>query len=113
MFSNNFLLCYREEIILKNVDVPTRTTLEFNVVSSHNQFIQFTSTDFDKDAAQTTVPFIDAQDVVSDVPMAISGAGVYFKAVDGYGGFIGLKLITYNYAQFLNNELRKIKKIKK
>lgn len=49
-----------------------------------------------KDAAQTTVPFIDVQDVDSDPPVPLSGLGIYHKGQPSYGGFIGMRLITYD-----------------
>lgn len=62
-------------------------------------------TDFDKDAAQTTVPFLDSQPVIPVIPMPLSGAGIYFKSTGDYGGFIGLKVFTYNFGNHLDYSL--------
>lgn len=75
----------------------------------------------DADAAQTTIPYLDAQDVISIPPCPISGkynfshfisklkstvnlfkrlsgAGIYHKGLNMYGGFVAPKLITYDYS---------------
>lgn len=87
----------RTPVKLKNPDIPTLSTGESLIDSKPNQYIEFTHSDVDRDVAQTTVPYIDAQDVVSKVPVALSGAGLYHKGRANYGGFVGLKLITYDF----------------
>jgi len=67
--------------------VPTRSSDSSIPYPSDNQFIEFTNTGFDQDAAQTTVPYIDIQEVVSEPVVPLSGIGVYFKGSDGYAGF--------------------------
>lgn len=54
---------YRKEVKLDHPDVPTRTTFPSIPRSQSNQYIKFTHSDMDRDAAQTTVPFFDAQKV--------------------------------------------------
>lgn len=87
----------RTPVKLKNPDIPTMSPTPSEIDSSTNQYIEFTHTDLDRDVGQTTVPYIDAQDVISRVPVALSGAGLYHKGKVLYGGFIGLKLITYDF----------------
>ncbi|XP_017113092.1 uncharacterized protein LOC108136442 isoform X1 [Drosophila elegans] len=87
----------REKLRLENADVSTRTITHSIPLSRHNQYIDFTNTGLDKDAAQSTVPFIDIQDVISNPPVPLSGIGIYYKGRNGYGGFLGPKLITYDY----------------
>lgn len=48
----------------------------------------------EKDAAQTTVPFIDTQPVTSRVPL--SGIGIYHKGRAGFGGFLAPTVFTYD-----------------
>ncbi|GJQ88231.1 hypothetical protein Trydic_g19487, partial [Trypoxylus dichotomus] len=91
----------RTPIYIEDVDVPTKANAENVVRSNGVQYIEFTQTSLKKDAAQTTVPFIDTQDVVPSAPTPLVGAGVYYKAAEGYGGFIGLKIITYDFVQHL------------
>lgn len=61
--------------------------------------MQFQPTDIDKDAAQTTVPFLDATKLEANVPL--SGIGLYYKSTYGYGGFIGPKLIVFDSAKYI------------
>ncbi|XP_032580152.1 uncharacterized protein LOC6620262 isoform X1 [Drosophila sechellia] len=87
----------REKLRLSNADVSTRTIAPSLPLSRHNQFIDFTNTGLDKDAAQSTVPFMDIQDVVSNPPVPLAGIGIYYKGRNGYGGFLGPKIITYDF----------------
>ncbi|XP_065349344.1 uncharacterized protein orion [Cloeon dipterum] len=82
-------------------DVPTRSVALSEPDSKHDQFVTFTHTDVSKDAAQTTVPFLDAQPVAPEPPVLLSGAGIYHKGRRGYGGFVGLRLITYDFSDLL------------
>ncbi|KAK9746573.1 protein of unknown function (DUF4803) [Popillia japonica] len=95
----------RTKIPTNDLDIPTRTksrTKSKNtIVSRGDQFVEFTHTDMFKDAGQTTIPFIDSQDVVTTVPTPLVGAGVYYKSTPGYGGFIGLKIVTYDLLQIV------------
>lgn len=87
----------RTPVKLTKPDIPTLSASPSEIDSTTNQYIEFTHTDLERDVGQTTVPYIDAQDVISRVPVALSGAGVYHKGQSLYGGFIGLKLITYDF----------------
>lgn len=87
----------RTPIKLKSPDISILSPTPSEIDSASNQYIEFTHTDLDRDVGQTTVPYLDAQDVISRVPVALSGAGIYHKGKALYGGFIGLKLITYDF----------------
>lgn len=91
----------RTPVKLTRPDIPTFSPSSSEVDSVTNQFIEFTHTDLDRDVGQTTVPYIDAQDVISRVPVALGGAGIYHKGQMLYGGFIGLKLITYDFQPYI------------
>ncbi|XP_041675251.1 uncharacterized protein LOC108111250 [Drosophila eugracilis] len=92
---------HRERIPLMDPQIPSKSSLESIPFSGDNQFIEFTNTGFEQDAAQSTVPFIDIQDVVSDPPVPLSGIGIYYKGRDGYGGFLAPKLFTYDYTPYV------------
>lgn len=62
-------------------------------------YIDFNQSDLDSDFGQTTLPFIDIQDVISIPPVPLSGVGIYFKSQLTYGGFVAPKLITKDYAE--------------
>lgn len=86
---------------LRNADVPTRIKNPSVPLSSHDQYIKFTNTDIDRDAAQTTVPFLDAQPVVSLIPVPLSGVGIFYKGYSNSGGYIAPKIFTYDYSKHL------------
>ncbi|XP_055846635.1 uncharacterized protein LOC129912439 isoform X1 [Episyrphus balteatus] len=99
----------REQISLKDPDVPTRTLVQSLPTSRHNQYVEFTHTSMDRDAAQTTVPFIDIQEVTSNPPVPLAGVGLYHKGRNNYGGFIAPKLITYDFTPYVrlpNNDTK-------
>ncbi|XP_064536031.1 uncharacterized protein LOC135426708 [Drosophila montana] len=91
----------RQKLLLKNPDKPTKTTVKSVPLSKNNQFMEFISSSMDMDAAQTTVPFIDIQDVVTNPAMPISGLGIYHKGKEGFGGFFAPKIVTFNLLQKL------------
>lgn len=91
----------RTEMSLKQPNVPTRSKLKSLPVSSSNTYIKFTHSDINKDAAQTTVPFLDAQDVVNSPPVPLAGVGIFVKGQDGYGGFIAPRVKTFDYGPFV------------
>lgn len=66
--------------------------------SESNTYIDFVNSDIDTDAAQSTVPFIDTQDVICEPKVPLSGVGLYHKGRDLSGGFVGLKVITYDFS---------------
>lgn len=66
-----------------------------------NQYIEFTHSGMDADVAQTTIPYLDAQDVVPNPPVPLIGVGLYHKATRGNGGFIGPKVFTYDVTQHI------------
>ncbi|XP_055371279.1 uncharacterized protein LOC129605506 isoform X2 [Condylostylus longicornis] len=96
----------RTQVILRSPDIPIRSIARSQVKSKHNQYIEFTNTDMDKDAAQTTVPFIDIQEVTSSPPVPLSGVGIYYKGSGQYGGFIAPKLITYDFTPHIQSPFK-------
>lgn len=95
------MLFYRKQLPLQNPDVPTRSPSPSVPDSQNDMYVEFTHTDMDRDAAQTTVPFIDIQQVESLLPVPLSGAGIYHKGRKNFGGFIAPKIITYDFSQHL------------
>ncbi|KAH8351924.1 hypothetical protein KR084_000635, partial [Drosophila pseudotakahashii] len=87
----------RERLPLKDVHLPTESRVPSIPFPSDNQYIEFTNSGFEQDAGQSTVPYIDIQDVVSDPVVPLSGIGIYYKGRDGYGGFLAPKIITYDF----------------
>lgn len=87
----------RERLHIANPDVPISTHEGSVVDSRSDQFLLFTHSDINADAAQTTIPFLDAQPVAPDPPTLLAGAGIYHKGRPGFGGFIGPKVLTYDF----------------
>ncbi|XP_075978438.1 uncharacterized protein LOC142978054 isoform X4 [Anticarsia gemmatalis] len=100
----------RSRLQLQKPDLPTRGNKNLFIDSNHDQYIEFTHSDFDADAAQSTVPFIDVQHVLpskasnSKGATLNSGAGLYHRGAKGSGGFIGVKLLTYDYSKHVKAE---------
>ena len=92
----------RNELKLGDVDVPTKAMVSNTPISNDDQFVSFTTTSMEKDGGQTTIPFIDTQEVVPRLPTLLSGAGLYLRGQKGYGGFLALKLYTYNLIEHVD-----------
>ncbi|XP_031620537.1 uncharacterized protein LOC116339056 [Contarinia nasturtii] len=78
----------------KHPDRSTRSKEKSIPIQGKNYYVNFQPTDIHKDVAQSTVPFIDTTPIVSRKPLA--GLGLYLKTQNGYGGFIGAKLIVFD-----------------
>uniref|UniRef100_A0A1Y1NB04 Uncharacterized protein n=1 Tax=Photinus pyralis TaxID=7054 RepID=A0A1Y1NB04_PHOPY len=92
----------RTQVYLSDPDIPTRIPRASRLDSKTDQYIDFTHTDMNRDAAQTTVPFLDAQPVVPKMAVPLAGAGLYHKGSKNSGGFIAPKIVTYDYSQHLH-----------
>ncbi|CAK1579900.1 unnamed protein product [Parnassius mnemosyne] len=96
----------RTRLNLYRPDIPTRSSLPLPVDSKHDQYVEFTNTDFEADAAQSTVPFIDIQPLQPMKGTALSsGAGLMHRGAPGSGGFIAVKLFTYDYSRHVKAEV--------
>ncbi|KAL5276194.1 hypothetical protein ACFFRR_001798 [Megaselia abdita] len=89
----------RTELMLNRPDIPILSPATSIPTSKHNQFIKLTFTDMEKDAAQTTVPFIDTQPVAAKAPL--SGIGIYHKGRQGFGGFLAPSIFTYDFTSHI------------
>ncbi|XP_055618076.1 uncharacterized protein LOC129763220 isoform X1 [Toxorhynchites rutilus septentrionalis] len=87
----------RTEVKLDRPHVPLLTPSKSIPDSESNQFIRFRESDRGMDAAQTTVPFFDAQPVVPAKPIPLAGAGLFHKGRPKFGGFIAPKVLTYDF----------------
>lgn len=96
----------RFEMFLKWPHIPTRSKQPSARVSVPNSFIRFTHSDIGKDAAQTTVPFLDSQDVLPGQESPLQGLGLYYKGLYGFGGFIAPKIETLDYSSFIKANLQ-------
>ncbi|XP_017130381.1 uncharacterized protein LOC108148045 isoform X2 [Drosophila elegans] len=87
----------RHKLSPKDAELSTRSPVPSKPLPSENHFIEFTNSGFEQDVGQSTVPFIDIQDVFSFPAVPLSGIGLYYKGQDGFGGFLAPKLITYDF----------------
>jgi hypothetical protein len=106
--SNN--ITKHSELILNQPDVPT-TNPKSSPLSHNNQYIKFSHSDINLDAAQSTIPYFDAQDVVSVPAVPLSGAGIYQKGKEKSGGFVAPKIFTYDYGSHI--QVPEVKKRKR
>jgi len=82
-------------------DVPTRSPLPSLPDSTTNQYVEFQATSLEKDVSQTTVPFLDAQDVSPQPPTWLTGVGLYHKGLAGYGGYLSFRLATLDVSDHM------------
>ena len=54
---------------------------------------------------QTTIPFIDTQEVETYPHVPLAGAGLYLKGEKHSGGFLGVKLISSDISEHMNEIL--------
>ncbi|EFN89744.1 uncharacterized protein LOC105182071 isoform X2 [Harpegnathos saltator] len=94
----------RTELTLSEPDIPIRDSNNLPD-SKVNQYLNFAPSDRRKDAAQSTVPFLDVQPVTPNPPVLIAGAGIFHKGHKGSGGFVALRLITYDFTPHLQVDL--------
>ena len=91
---------FRTKLDLGNADISTRGPPSIPD-SKSGQYLEFTASDLDKDVAQTTIPFIETQQVVPQPYILLSGLGVHHKGREGYGGFLSPQVFTFDYAEHL------------
>ncbi|XP_028981927.1 uncharacterized protein LOC114841198 [Diachasma alloeum] len=72
-----------------------------------NLFVQFQKTDLKKDAGQTAIPFWDIQPVVTSPSSPLEGVGLFHKGDKErkYGGYLALRLHTYNFIDHISANL--------
>lgn len=94
---------YRKQLVLESPDNPLHSLAPSEMYSDSNQYLLFTHTDIDLDAAQTTVPFIDTQIVAPQPAVPLAGIGVHYKGRRWFGGYIAPKVFTYDYSNHLKH----------
>lgn len=70
-----------------------------------NYYLPFQPTSFEKDAAQTMIPYFDIQPVFTTPPSPMGGIGMYYKSMEGFGGFAALKLMTADVTNKLDEKV--------
>ncbi|XP_018339502.1 PREDICTED: uncharacterized protein LOC108746909 isoform X1 [Trachymyrmex septentrionalis] len=95
----------RTELTYIEPDIPIRSFVPNEPDTEENQYLNFAPSDRRKDAAQSTIPFLDVQPVIPNPPVPLAGAGIFHKGRKGSGGFVALKLTTYDFAPHLQADL--------
>ena len=90
-------ILFRTEVKLDNLDVPINSGARAVPTSKTNQYLYFTTSSWETDVGQSTIPFIDLQSVETNPPVPLSGLGLIHKSSPGSGGFLSLKVFTYNF----------------
>ncbi|OXU19716.1 hypothetical protein TSAR_014689 [Trichomalopsis sarcophagae] len=85
-----------DEVDLKDLDIPTRRSSRIVQKSTNHQYVKFRTTSLLSDVGQSTIPFLDTQSVTTNPASPMSGAGIYHRRSPGDGGFLALKLFTFN-----------------
>lgn len=77
-----------------------------NQVIVSDQYLSFGISNLETDMGQTTIPFIDVQDVTKNKPFPMGGLGLYYRRSHDHNtaGFIGLKLKTYDVSPHLSTD---------
>ncbi|KAJ8684247.1 hypothetical protein QAD02_020039 [Eretmocerus hayati] len=94
-----------DEVKVGGLEIPTYTTAKSNRKSQPNQYLKFGTTGFKYDAGQSTIPFIDIQNVTTSPPAPLSGVGIYHRNRQDTGGYLALKIFTFNFAYLLNDRM--------
>ena len=76
-------------------ELPTKVPNEYN--PKDKGFVRFNTSSLKSDVGQNVIPFIDAQELAPVPATVLSGAGLIHRGSETSGGFIALKLSTYNY----------------
>lgn len=95
----------KRQLVPVRPDLPTKTKVKAMPYLGDNVFVNFQPSDVEKDAAQSTIPFIDATPLEAMTPLA--GVGLHYKTSIGSGGFIAPKLIVFDsglYITPINND---------
>ncbi|XP_021694805.1 uncharacterized protein LOC5564091 isoform X2 [Aedes aegypti] len=98
----------RTEMKLDKPHIPILSPTKSVPDSEPNQFIKFRESDRGMDAAQTTVPFFDAQPVVPSKQTPLGGAGLFHKGRPKFGGFMAPRVFTYDVGPHVQQPLDQV-----
>lgn len=87
---------------LNQPNLPTKSK-KSSLISQRDQYITFTFSNLKNDAAQSTLPFFDSQDVTSQPAVPLQGIGLFLKGEKGFAGFLTLNIKTFDYFHMMKN----------
>lgn len=88
------------ELQFDEPDVPTRANTPLEPDWKPNQYVKFQPTDKFKDAAQSTIPFLDGTFAEGN-PSILSGVGLFHKGQPHFGGFIAPYLVAFDFGSLI------------
>lgn len=92
---------HHNELQFDEPDIPTRASAPLEPDWTPNQYVKFQPSDRVKDAAQSTIPFLDGTFVEGN-PSLLSGFGLFYKGQPHFGGFISPYLIAFDFGSLIN-----------
>lgn len=97
------LLFCRSRFILPSNALPVDPPSDANIPDSvSDSFLEFVPSDERTDAAQSTVPFIDVQEVTPNPSVPLVGVGIIHKGSFTNAGFVEPKVFTLNVGKMLS-----------
>lgn len=91
----------RKEFKVEDLDDPTLFPLLNKQDSLPDSYLRFGPTSRGEDVSQLTIPFFDAQNVSPSPSSWFSGIEIFHKGQPGSGGFLSLKVLTYDMTQHM------------
>lgn len=82
-------------------NVSTRSPARSEPSPETYDVVEFTHSDKRDDASQTTLPFLDIQNVESHSPCSLSGVGLYHKGFNGFGGYVAPKIFVSDFSHYV------------
>lgn len=67
------------------------------------EYVKIHPTDLKNDFAQNTVPYLDIQYVYLESAEPLRGIGMYYKGMQRYGGFIGLRAFSNDISGLMDS----------
>lgn len=92
---------HRKAVSLNTFDINLNHKEKTTPIHEKDRFVAFTHSNIYSDAAQTTIPYLDGQDVTTEPATPLSGVGLYYKTKEYYAGFIASKIITCDFSRSL------------
>lgn len=97
----------RSELSLNDRSPPTFfQSIHGLMKTDREKFVKFQTSGMNDDVGQSTIPFLDIQELAPYPPVPLSGIGVYHKAATpSDAGYVGLSVFTYDIANLLRPDL--------
>lgn len=106
IFIFNVFVTIRYDWILIFSDDPIKNPNENNEFPPPHSRLEIQTTGIKEDMAQHTIPYIDLQPVTyPSVKIPLRGLEIIHRSSGKYGGFLSLKLHSYNFTSHFEYEM--------